>query len=57
MKNGHVHEDRNVGKSNDTPTKLFSVDTYDLKSISILVMLFSLVLKYQGKTTRGPFGK
>jgi hypothetical protein len=33
-KNGHVYEGRNVGRSNDTPTKLFSVDFYDLKSLS-----------------------
>ena len=34
VKNGHVHEGRNVKRSNDTPTKRFSVDSYDLKSMS-----------------------
>ena len=33
-KNGQVHEDRKVGRSNATPTKFFSVDSYDLKSLS-----------------------
>ena len=33
-KNGTVHEGRKVGKSNAIPTKLFSVDSYDLKSMS-----------------------
>ena len=33
-KNGHVHEGRKVGRSNATPTKFFSVDYYDLKSLS-----------------------
>ena len=28
------NEVRNVERSNDTPTKLFSVDSYDLKSKS-----------------------
>ena len=32
--NGHVHEGWNVGRSNATPTKLFSIDFYDLKSMS-----------------------
>ena len=32
--NGHVHEDGKVGKSNATPTIFFSVDSYDLKSMS-----------------------
>ena len=31
VKNGHVHEGGKVGRSNATPTKLFSVDSYDLK--------------------------
>ena len=34
MKNGHVYEGWEVGRSNATPIKLFSVDFYDLKSIS-----------------------
>ena len=33
-KNGHVHEGGKVGRSNATPTKFFSVDSYDLKSMS-----------------------
>ena len=34
VKNGHVHEGGKVETSNATPTKLFSVDFYDLKSLS-----------------------
>ena len=33
-KNDHVHEGRKVGRSDATPTKLFSVDFYVLKSMS-----------------------
>ena len=33
VKNGHVHEGRKVERSYATPTKLFSVDFYDLKSM------------------------
>ena len=33
-KNGHVHEGRKVGRSDATPTNFFSVDSYDLKSLS-----------------------
>jgi hypothetical protein len=33
-KNGQVHEGGKVGRSSATPTKLFSVDSYDLKSMS-----------------------
>ena len=33
-KNGHVHEGGKVGRSNATPTKKFSVDSYDLKFMS-----------------------
>ena len=33
-KNGHVHEGGKVGRSNATPTKLFFVNSYDLKSLS-----------------------
>ena len=33
-KNGQVHEGGRVGRSSATPTKLFSVDSYDLKSMS-----------------------
>jgi hypothetical protein len=33
-KNGHVHEGRKVGRSDATPNKYFSVDFYDLKSLS-----------------------
>ena len=33
-KNGQVHEGEKVGRSSATPTKLFSVDSYDLKSMS-----------------------
>ena len=32
--NGHVHEGGKVRRSNATPTKLFSVDSNDLKSMS-----------------------
>ena len=35
-KNGHVHQGRKVGRSNATPTKKFSVDSYDLKSMSFI---------------------
>ena len=34
-KNGQVHEGGRVGRSSATPTKLFSVDSYDLKSMSL----------------------
>ena len=34
-KNAHVHEGRKVGRSNATPTKLFSVNSYDLKFMSL----------------------
>ena len=33
-KNDHFHEGGKVEMSNATPTKLFSVDSYDLKSMS-----------------------
>ena len=33
-KNGQVHEGGKVGRSSATPTKLFSVDSYDLKSMT-----------------------
>ena len=33
-KNGHGHEGGKVGRSNATPTKFFSVDSYDLKFLS-----------------------
>jgi hypothetical protein len=33
-KNGYVHEGMKVGRSNATPTKLFSVGFYDLKFMS-----------------------
>ena len=33
-KYGHVHEEGKVGRSNATPANLFSVDFYDLKSMS-----------------------
>ena len=33
-KNDHFHEGRKVGRSNANPVKLFSVDFYDLKSMS-----------------------
>ena len=33
-KNGHVHEGRKVGRTDTTPTNVFSVDSYDLKSMS-----------------------
>ena len=36
-KNGHVHEGGKVGRSDATPTKLFYVDSYDLKSMSFKV--------------------
>ena len=35
MKNGHVHEGGKVGRSEATPTNFFSVDFYDLKSMSL----------------------
>ena len=33
-KNGHVQEGGKVVRSNATPTNLFSIDSYDLKSMS-----------------------
>ena len=33
-KNDHVHENGKVGRSNATPTIFFSVDSYDLQSLS-----------------------
>ena len=33
-KNGNVYEGEKVGSSKATPTKLFSVDSYNLKSMS-----------------------
>ena len=33
-KNGHVHGGGKVGGSDATPTKFFSVDSYDQKSMS-----------------------
>ena len=33
-KNGQVHEGRKVGRSSATPIKPFSVNSYDLKSMS-----------------------
>ena len=33
-KNDHVHEGGKLGRSDATPTKIFSVDSYDLKSMS-----------------------
>ena len=33
-KNGQAHEGGKVGRSNATPTKKFSVDSYDLKFMS-----------------------
>ena len=46
MKNGQVHEGGKVGRSSATPTKLFSVDSFDLKSLSSL-----LLLKCEGHTS------
>ena len=34
VKNGHVHEGGKVGRTDATPTSFFSVDSYDLKSMS-----------------------
>ena len=34
-KNDHIHEGRKVGSSNANHIKLFSVDSYDLKSMSL----------------------
>ena len=34
-KNGPVHEGRKIERSSATPTKLFSVDSYDLKFMSL----------------------
>ena len=33
-KNGQVHEGGKIGRSSATPTKLFSVDFFNLKSLS-----------------------
>ena len=33
-KNGHVYEGGKEGRSDATPTNFFSVDSYDLKSMS-----------------------
>ena len=32
-KNSHIHEDGKVGRYNDTSTKHFSIDSYNLKSL------------------------
>ena len=49
-KNGQVHEGGKVGWSFATPTKLFSVDSYDLISmLSNLVMIGPWVSTYRGK--------
>ena len=34
VKNGHVHEGGKIGRSDAAPTNFFSVDSYDLKSMS-----------------------
>jgi hypothetical protein len=34
VNNGQVHEDWKIGRSSATPTKLFSVEFYDLKFMS-----------------------
>jgi len=34
-KNGQVHEGEKVGRNSATCTKLFFVDSYDLKSMSV----------------------
>ena len=39
--NVDVHEVWNVGRSNATPTKLFSVHSYDLKAMSFKFILRS----------------
>ena len=35
-RSSHVHETRNVGRTNVTSTKLYSVHSYDLKSMPFI---------------------
>ena len=57
-KNGHVHEGRKVGRSNATPTIFFSVDSYDLKSMSFKFGSdIFITLKCQGHPTVRPVDK
>ena len=51
--NDHFHVDGKVGRSDATTTKLFSVDSSDLNTMSVgnLVMMPSLLLKCQGHPT------
>ena len=48
-KNGQVHEGGKVGRSKVTPTKLFSVDSYDLKSMSFRFGNDIFITYYFGK--------
>ena len=65
-KNGRVHEVEKVRRSSATPTKLFSVDSYDLKSMSFKfgnakVILHNdilenhILLLFRPSVIRGPF--
>ena len=57
-KNSHDQEGVKVGRSNATPTNFFSVDSYDLKTLSLnLAMIPSLLLKCQGYPIKGPLAK
>ena len=48
-KNGQVHEGGKVERSSATPTKLFSIDSYNLKFMSFKVRnVSSILLKCQG---------
>ena len=42
-KNGHVHVAGKVGRSDATPTKFFSVDFFDLKSLSYKFGNYTLI--------------
>ena len=52
VKNSQVHEGGKVERTSATPTKPFSVDSYDLKFI-----ISSLLLKCQGHSSKWYFGK
>ena len=57
-KNGHVHEGGLVGRSNATPTNFFSVDSYDLKSMSFeFGNNIFITFEMPGSSYKKPVGK
>ena len=57
-KNGHVHEGGKVGRSDVTLTKFFSVDSYDLKSLSFKFGNDTFITFEMPRVSyRRPFGK